>query len=79
MAKADNLQLQITKYVERNVTMLGAESSQLIEQVTSLQLSQIPSVQDGCLEKMEGVLKLLINYIGQLKEAALPLIHQILP
>ena len=44
MIKAGNLQLQITKYVERTVTMLGEESSQLIESVISLQLSQIPSV-----------------------------------
>ena len=78
LQQAHPLQEQITKYVERNVTILGESTNPLIIQVVHLQLQQVQNVNEGQVEKLEGIILLLNNYVGQIKDKSLDLIENII-
>jgi hypothetical protein len=58
------LQEQLTKYIERQITLLGEDTKPLIIEITLMQLNQVHNVADGQVEKLEGLLLLLNNYVG---------------
>lgn len=72
------LQEQITKYIERNITILGECTKPLIVDHIGKMLAQIQNVNDGSVEKMDSLLQLLNNYIGQIKSNSVELIEQLL-
>lgn len=71
------LEGQLTKFIERQITLLGEDTKPLIVEITLMQLNQVQNVGDGQVEKLEGVLLLLNNFVGQIKEQSLEVIEQV--
>jgi hypothetical protein len=77
LASISLLQEQVTKYIERQITILGEETKLLIIEWVTVQTMSISNVNDGQVEKLESLLNVLQNYLGQIREQALEVIDEV--
>ena len=77
LASIPMLQEQVTKYVERQITILGVETKPLIVEWVNIQTQSITNVNDGQIEKLESLISVVSNYLGQIREEALEVIEEL--
>jgi len=71
------LQEQVTKYIERNITILGDCTKPLVIDLVHMQLNSVGNVHDGQVEKLDPLMLLLNNYVGQMRERSVDLVEQL--
>ena len=68
------LQDEIVKYIDRMITIMGLNAKPLVCQMVPYFLQQVQDINGDQVEKMNGILNMLSNYLGQVKEHSLDII-----